>query len=280
MEKLLIIDGSNLLFQMFFGMPSEVFNKNGKAIHGTRGFIGALIKLINMTDPTHLVVLFDGIHENSRTELLADYKANRIDYTAVPDEENPFSQLKDLYKALDFLGVKHAETTELEVDDIISSYALKYEKEMEILISSYDSDFFQLINNRVSVLRYRGDKTIFCNAAYIQDKYNILPHQYADFKSLTGDSADNIKGAEKVGPKTASVLINQFGSLHNTIINACEIAKPSIRESILRNAERLYSNYKLIKLDDKATIPFNIMELIYNYSGITTNEVLVAINLK
>ena len=280
MEKLLIVDGCNLLFQMFFGMSSRIVNKDGKAIQGVLGFVGAFIKIIKMTSPTHLIILFDGEHENSRTKLLADYKANRIDYSTVPDENNPFSQIKDIYHALDFLDVKYTEIAEHEADDVISSYVLKYEKKMEIIISSFDSDFFQLINDSVSILRYRGDHTILCDPSYIWNKYGISPGQYADFKALTGDPSDNIKGAEKVGPKTAAALINQFGSLHNVVTNAGEITKPSIRESILRNTERLHNNCKLIKLDDKAGIPFDISELIYNYNGITTNEVLAGINLK
>lgn len=103
--KLLIIDGHNLLFQMFFGMPSRIINKDGKAIQGTLGFVGALIKIIKMTAPTHLAVLFDGEHENDRVELNAEYKANRTDYSTVAEEDNPFSQLADIYSALDFLWV-------------------------------------------------------------------------------------------------------------------------------------------------------------------------------
>ena len=278
-EKLLIVDGSNLLFQMFFGMPSRIVNKNGKAIQGILGFIGALIRIIKMTCPTHIVILFDGEHKNGRTELFADYKKNRTDYSKVPDENNPFSQLKDIYDALDFLGVKRVEIAELEADDVVSSYALKYGKDMGIIVSSFDSDFFQLINENVSVLRYRGKNTVLCDAAYIRGKYGISPNRYADFKALTGDYSDNIKGAEKIGPKTAAVLINRFGNLHDIIINAEKLAKPSIRESILRNAERLYGNYKLIKLDCKAKIPFDICELSYSYRGITTNEVLAGIGL-
>ena len=78
-NRLLIIDGHNLLFQMFFGMPSRIVNKDGKAIQGILGFVGALIKLIKMVEPTHVAVLFDGEHENPRAELLDDYKANLID---------------------------------------------------------------------------------------------------------------------------------------------------------------------------------------------------------
>ena len=106
MEKLLIVDGSNLLFQMFYGMPSRIVNKEGKAIHGTVGFIGALLKTVCMNSPTHVVVLFDGEHHNDRKEVDEAYKANRPDFSLMPEEETPFSQLPDIYRALDFLKIK------------------------------------------------------------------------------------------------------------------------------------------------------------------------------
>ena len=69
MNRILIIDGSNLLFQMFFGMPARIVNKQGKAIQGTLGFVGALLKIIRKTEPTHIAVFFDGEHENIRRHL-------------------------------------------------------------------------------------------------------------------------------------------------------------------------------------------------------------------
>lgn len=280
MNKLLIVDGLNLHFQMFFGMSSRIINTDGKAIQGVLGFVGALIKIIKMINPTNLVVLFDGEHENDRTELLADYKANRIDYSQVADEKNPFSQLNDVYTALTFMRIRHTEVEELEVDDVVASYTHKYGNECQITIASFDSDFFQLLSENVSVLRYRGDKTIICDTTYLKNKYGIYPWQYADFKSLTGDGVDNIKGADKVGPKTASKLINQFGSLQEIIVHAEKIDKPSIKESIIRNSCRLENNYKLIKLDDRANIPFKLNELAYIYDGINTIDVLKGIGLR
>lgn len=162
----------------------------------------------------------------------------------------------------------------------IASYALSFGEESEIIISSLDSDFFQLITDKVSVLRYRGKNTILCTPAYIKETFDITPEQYADFKSLTGDSADNIKGAEKVGLKTAALLLNEFGTLENILANAENIKKLSIRESIIRNAEKLKTNYKLIKLNNTISLPFALHELAYNYIGITTNEVLTGIKLR
>jgi len=126
MDKLLIIDGSNLLFQMFFGMPARIFNKEGKGIWATLGFIGAALKLIKKFSPTHIVVLFDGETKNERKDLDENYKANRPDYSKANDNENPFSQLNDIYACLDFLGLQHTETKDCETDDIIASYRVQY----------------------------------------------------------------------------------------------------------------------------------------------------------
>lgn len=278
---MLLVDGSNLLFQMFYGMPARIVNADGKAIQGTLGFVGALLKIIRIAEPTHIAVFFDGEHENARKELDADYKANRIDYSEVPEEETPFSQMPDVYRALDFLGIAHAETVDCETDDWIAGYALTCGAEMEIVITSFDSDFFQLITNNVSVLRYRGDKTVICDTIYIEEKFGITPEKYTDLKSLTGDTADNIKGAEKVGPKTAAKLLREFGSLEGVIQNAEKIKKPSIRGSIIRNTERLRRNYQLIKLKNKARyLSINIDEMKYQYDGITTSEILKGIGIR
>lgn len=282
MARILIVDGSNLLFQMFFGMPARIINHEGKSIQGTLGFVGALLKIIRKTEPTHIAVLFDGECRNARKELDSDYKANRVDYSEVAEEENPFSQLPDIYAALDYLKIKHKETTNCETDDWIAGYALTYghNSETEMVISSFDSDFFQLITSKISVLRYRGDNTLICTPTYIKEKFGINPIQYADFKSLVGDTADNIKGADKVGPKTAALLLEEFGTLEGILENAESIKKPSIRESILRNAERLRTNYRLIKLGNMVELPFELDELEYCYGGMTTNEVLRGIELK
>ncbi|MBQ3058218.1 MAG: flap endonuclease [Clostridia bacterium] len=280
MNKLLIVDGHNLLFQMFFGMPARIVNKDGKAIQGTLGFTGALLKIIKMTKPTHVVVLFDGESHNPRNELDESYKANRVDYDSVPEEENPFTQLNDVYKALDFLGIKHCETTVCETDDVIAAYALKCGIDNEIVISSFDSDFFQLITENVRVLRYRGEGSLIYDIEAFKAKFGIMPELYADYKSLTGDTADNIKGADKIGPKTAAALVNEFGALENIILKAEKITKPSVKKSVIENTDRLRLNYKLIKLCDCADLPFCLEELEYTYNGTTTNEVLIGIGLK
>ena len=279
MEKLLLIDGSNLLFQMFFGMPARIVNQSGKAVHGTMGFLGALLKIIRMTNPTHIAVLFDGERGNERTALNADYKANRVDYGQVPEDECPFTQLPDIYKALDFLKIPHAETSVCETDDWIAGYALTYGKEMKIVISSFDSDYFQLLSENVSILRYRGVKTAICTPKTLWERYGIHPSQYADFKSLVGDSADNIKGAYGVGPKTAACLLQEFSTLENLLNCAERIQRPAVKTAIFEEQERLKTNYRIIKLSAGAELPFPLEKLQYTEILCGTGEVLRGIGL-
>ncbi len=280
METLLVVDGSNLLFQMFYGMPARIVNAQGKAIQGTLGFVGALLKIIRMVKPTHMAVLFDGECENVRKEMDPDYKANRPDYSQMGEDDTPFSQLPDIYKALDALGICHKETETCEADDWIAGYARMYGESIHTVIVSQDSDFFQLITEKVQILRYRGEKSALCDVAYIQEKLGITPMQYACFKSMTGDTADNIRGADKIGPKTAAWLLGQYGTLEGVIENAPNITKPSIRESVIRNTQRLRTNRKLICLSGGQTLPFALDELTYQYNGMTTTQVLQAIGVR
>ena len=280
MDKLLLVDGHCLLFQMFYGMPARIAGKDGKPIQGTLGFVGAMRKIIAMTQPSHVAVIFDGEAYNPRTELDAAYKANREDFSEAADTENPFSQLPDVYRALDYMGIAHTETTDCETDDVLAAYAIKYGRDFEIVICSQDSDFFQLITDTVCVLRYRGDRSVICDEKYLQDKFGISSAQYANFKSLTGDGSDNIQGIPGIGPKTAAALIGQFGTLENLLQNTEQIAKPKIRQAILQNTDRLMLNQKLITLDGKASVPFLPEQMRYDGQPFTTNRVLLGINIK
>ena len=279
MKKLLLIDGHNLLFQMFYGMPNKIVGKNGKNVEGVVGFIGALLKIIKITSPTHVAAIFDGQHENSRVEANPEYKANRPDYSTLPEEENPFSQLPYIYAALDELKIKHFETVDCETDDVMAAYALHTGNDTEVVISSFDSDFFQLISDRVSVLRYRGDNTVICTPQYVENKFGISPSQYADFKSLVGDTADNIRGADKIGPKTAASLISEFGDVEAIIAGVDLISRCAVRESVRKSAERIRTNYRIIRLDGESPLPFELEELEHPCQTPRTREILEAVGV-
>lgn len=280
MKKFLLVDGSNLLFQMFYGMPSRILNKQGKAIHGVLGFTGALIKILRAAEPDHVLAVFDGENEDSRKAIYSGYKSQRTDYRNIPESENPFSQLYDVYTALDFMGIKHFETRDCEADELIAGYALELAKSGKVIISSSDSDFFQLISDRISVLRYSGGAAVFCTPEYVTEKFGIAPEQYADFKALTGDKSDNIKGAEGIGIKTAAGLLGEYGNLENIIENPLSIKKPSVRASIMKNSGRLILSRTVIKLGPLDSLPLSAGEFEYSYDGITANEVMTGTGLK
>ncbi len=280
MEKLLVVDGMNLLFQMFYGMPARILNSRGRPIQGTLGFLGALLKIIRRVQPTHVAVLFDGETCNPRKELNEDYKANRPDYSQLPEEEVPFSQLPDIYAALDYLGIVHAETADCEADDWLAGYARQYGRDREVVIVSFDSDLFQLIDDHVQILRYRGEKTLLCDRAWLKEKLGITPEQYAGFKSLTGDNSDNIRGVDRVGPKTAAWLLQTFGTLENLLEHADQIAKPAIRRSVLDSIPRIRTNHLLIRLSGEGRLPFDLEQMRYCYDGSTTSQVLTAAGIR
>ncbi|MDE6242353.1 MAG: hypothetical protein K2M08_08060 [Anaeroplasmataceae bacterium] len=271
MERLLLVDGSNLLFQMFYGMPSRIINKEGKPIQGILGFVGALRKIITATSPTHICVLFDGEHENPRSALYEDYKSNRIDYSSIPLEDTPFSQLPGIYKALEYLNIPFKEIQDFETDDYIATYTKTYHTQMEIVIASWDSDFFSLINDKVQIFRYRGKSSYFCDIKYLNNKLHITPDKYIFHKSLVGDSADNIKGIPKIGPVTATKIVNSYSSIEE-LYNNLDTCK---YRNLLKDAkEQLLLNEKLISFNSIEKLPFSILDLQYTSSLENTIDIL------
>jgi DNA polymerase-1 len=156
----------------------------------------------------------------------------------------------------------------------------RFGKDHKVTICSQDSDFFQLITENVQILRYRGENSVLCNERYIEEKLGIRPQQYADYKSLTGDTADNIRGADKVGPKTAAALMTEFGDLENLLAHAEEVKKPSVRASLLESRERLQKNRALICLGGCCEIPFTAEEMLFSDKGLSTMQVLHRIGVQ
>lgn len=280
MSELLLVDGSNLLFQMFYGMPARIIGAQGQPIHGTLGFVGALLKIIRMTNCTHIAVLFDGEYTSFRQTVDREYKANRVDYSLLPVDQTPFSQLPDIFKALDLLGICWQETCDCEADDWIAGYVARYAGEYRITIVSQDSDLFQLIGDDVRILRYRGRKSALWDDKILMQKLGVRPGQYVLYKALTGDSSDNIHGVPKVGPKTAAKLADQFETLEDILTNADRIGQKAIRSAVLENLQTIRKNYELIKLNGEVALPFPADQLKFTETDLTTTEVLRRIGVK
>ena len=280
-EKLLIVDGHNLLFQMFYGMPNKIYNEDNVPIQGVIGFIGALLKIIKINNPDYIVILFDKEQELDRKKINENYKDNRINYSNVSDDENPFFSLKYIYKVLDLIKIKYTEVDTYEADDMIASYVFSYFGRYDIIISSQDSDFYSLINDSVNVFKYRGIKSELVTKEKIFEKYHIDSKYFADYKALIGDNSDNIKGVYGIGPKTATSLINEYGNIINIINNANEISNIKLRNKILDNISLLKENIELIKYTKTYELPFSIDELKLNIDeNIKTMDLLKKCGIK
>lgn len=280
MDRLLIVDGSNLLFQMFYGMPARIVAVDGHPVQGTLGFIGALLKVIRKTNPSHIVVLFDGENDNPRKALDEKYKANREDYSQMEEDETPFGQLSDICDGLQLLNIPYYETEHMEADDLIASYALQHNRQGgESIILSQDSDFFQLVSEHTHVFRYRGERSSLITPEYIREKFNISPRQYADFKSLVGDGSDNIKGIPRIGPKTAAKLLNQYNDIDGLLRSLEDVTPVYVKESLSGNRQRLIKNSRLITLEGEEKLPISISSLVWKDAGLSVRSIMEELSL-
>ncbi len=256
MAHLLLVDGHNLLFRMFYGMP-EIRGRDGGKVQAVVGFASAMRKAVTLCRPSHMLVVFDSEECGDRRQMSPAYKANRPDYSAMEPEDCPFTQLPYIYKLLEQMEIPHAEIHGCEADDVIASYALKCGGEgWSVVIMSTDRDYFQLIRDNVSVMLYRGMESTFVTPASVEEKYGVTPAQFADHKCLVGDKSDNIAGIPGIGPKRAAELLHAYGNLDGVIAHAGEVRPPKIREALLAGGDTLRLNRQLICLDGSAPLPY------------------------
>lgn len=268
MNRLLIIDGHNLHFQIFFGIRARLKkNRPGTVSPFGVGFTGAMKRIIRFAKPTHIVVIFDGEHENPRRALFPAYKANRPDYSLLPDDENPYLQLPAVRDALDRMKIKYVETTSVEADDLIAVCCERFRSACEIIVCSHDHDFYQLLGNRVKLMNYSGKQGSFYDEKNFRDEFHISPRRFADYKALTGDKSDNIPGVRGVGSITAARLLNRFGGVEDIIEHIGDVRQKKLRRCLVEGVDRMRLNYKLVKLGgeqyDKIELPWRLSELAY-----------------
>lgn len=279
-NKLLLIDGHNLLFQMFYGMPNKIEGKNGRSIEGIWGFTGALLKIIKKIEPTHILVIFDGEQELNRQNINENYKKNRINYENVEMEKNPFTILPDIKAVLEELQIRYFETTNgFETDDYIKEYCETYKNNCEIVISSFDYDFISLVEEHISLLTYRGANSVLYTPEKVKTKWKIEPKYFADYKALVGDASDNIAGIPRIGPKMAASLIHEFGHVEDILKNIENIEKDNIRLTLDIFKNDLMTNIELIRLKGTGEIPIKLEDLLILQTDRKTKEILTKIEI-
>ena len=215
----MLIDGHSMAFRAFYALPTEKFTTTtGQATNAIYGFLSMLATLLHDEQPTHVAVAFDVGRTTFRTEIFPDYKAQR-------DETPPefISQIPILKNLLTALGITTIEKPNYEADDIIATLATTAQPlGFETLIVTGDRDSLQLVNNTTTVLYPLKGVSVMhrFTPQAVQDKYGLTPEQYPDFAALRGDPSDNLPSVPKVGEKTATKWIVQYGNLTNLLNNA------------------------------------------------------------
>ncbi len=209
MKKLIVIDGHNFLWRAY-SVPFKFYSKKDTPLHVISTYLRLVRRaILSVNNIDAAVVVFDTDTKNDNSELLKDYKANRRSFSK--DEDSPYVHLPYIKKALKLLNIEFLEIPNIEADDIIASIARNFCKKNpknQAYIVSSDTDFYQLLNTQIRIVKLKkGDNCEIIRFKDVKDKLGINPRQYVKFKSLTGDSADNIKGIYGVGPITAKKII-------------------------------------------------------------------------
>ena len=250
---------------MFYGVPARMRSKDGKLLNAVIGFMGAILRYIQLFKSDYFLIIFDSEQPTFRNYEYKEYKKNRqTDFKNIENDENPFVQLDIIKELLDLLHIKYCEIGGYETDDIIASYIQKY-PEIESYIISADTDMLQLVNDKVSLFVDRGKNSVLYDKNKVLEKYNIKPENIIDYKALVGDKSDNISGIFGIGNKTAAKLINNYGSIES-IINSLKIINPdSLKKKIETNINKLIFNKSLVKLYSNLNLPISLHNLKIDY---------------
>lgn len=250
MSKLVLIDGHSILNRAFYGVP-DLTNAAGLHTNAIYGFLNILFKILDEESPDYLTVAFDVKAPTFRHEMFKEYKGTRK-----PMPEELREQVPVMKEVLQAMGIRIIEQAGYEADDLLGTIAKRAEAEgIDVSLVSGDRDLLQIATDRIRIRipKTKGGRTEIENyyAADVEAKYQVNPVQFIDLKALMGDTADNIPGVPKVGEKTATDLMVQFGSLDGIYEHIDEVTKKSVKESLIQNKDLAYLSRELatIKLD-------------------------------
>lgn len=269
MKKLLLVDGNSIMNRGFYGINIGMKNNEGKSTNALYGFLSILFKNCEDIKPDYLMVAFDSkTGANTRKEMYDGYKKSRH---GMPEELA--EQMPEIKEILDDMGVTHIELPDFEGDDIIGTTAKKFASDdVDVWLLSGDRDLFQLLQKNIKILIPRTKmgktETDIYDEKKLKEEYGLTPNGMIELKALMGDSSDEIPGAPGVGPKTATKLLQKFGTI-NKIYKAIDLPenaadfKPKVKQSLLENKELVELSKKLgtIRLD--ANVTDNIEEFTF-----------------
>ncbi|WP_341266389.1 5'-3' exonuclease [Candidatus Phytoplasma fraxini] len=257
MRKLVLVDGNSLVFRAYYA----TYYKNTKLMQNNEGEdVNALIVFINMfkqilkQSDNYICVVFDSKTKTDKHKMYEEYKKGRV--------KTPDALIKQIHLIREYLtlsGIKHYSQDGYEADDIIGTLAQQASvNNVSVVIFSSDKDFLQLVDNNVIVaLIKKGLKNVlYYNSQKLESDFCLKPNQIVDFKSLVGDSSDNIKGVPSIGPKTAIKLLQEFYNLEN-IFNNLDKINFKIKSKLIEFKKKVFLNFVLITINKLVPLSLN-----------------------
>ena len=246
-RRLFLLDGHSLSYRAFFALPTSLATTSGQVTNAVYGFTSMLIKLLAEERPDLIAVAFDVGRPTVRLEKYAEYKAGRAE---TPDEFR--QQLGLIVEVLETLRIPVIGIEGHEADDAIATLALRaLDRGIEVVIVTADRDFFQLVRPGLTVMfNVKGISDIRrYDVEAVTERFGLPPEKYLDYVALKGDASDNIPGVPGVGEKTASKLVQDFGSVEELLRRTDELKKGKLKESIEAAGEQLALNKELAELN-------------------------------
>ena len=238
---LYLVDGSSYLYRAFHALP-PLTNSRGEPTGAVLGVVNMLVKFLKDYDPEHIAVVFDAPGRTFRDELFEQYKAHR---PPMPDDLR--AQIEPVLETVAALGLPLLRKSGVEADDVIGTLArLGTEAGMTVVISTGDKDMAQLVSEQVTCINTMTGSRL--DVAGVKAKFDVTPAQIVDYLALVGDSADNIPGVPKVGPKTAAKWLGEYGTLDRLIENAASI-EGKVGESLRAHLGDLDLSRRLATID-------------------------------
>lgn len=210
-KKLVLIDGSALLHRAYHAMPG-LTNSNGQVVNAVYGFFSMFLGVLQEQKPEYIVVAFDRSKPTIRQNMFAGYHEHRP-----PMASDLSDQVGLIDELLNKMGLHIVFADGYEGDDVIGTYArqaCEMDPEIEVVIVTGDRDMLQLVNTRTKILMLITGmtKTALFDEAMVEEKYGVTSSQFIDYKALIGDPSDGYPGITGIGPKTASSLLQKYGT--------------------------------------------------------------------
>lgn len=245
---LYLVDGSGFVFRAYHAIREPLATSSGLPTKAIFGFTTMLLRLRKTRMPEYVAVVFDAQGPSFRNEIYADYKANRKE---MPDDLRP--QWPYVFRVARALGFRVIETPGVEADDVIATLTREARAcGMNVVVVSSDKDLMQLVGEGVQLYDTMGEK--WFGPAEVQQKWGVAPMQLGDLLALIGDTSDNIPGIPGVGPKTATALLEQFGTLDHVLAGTDRIEKSKLREAIVTHSETARLARRLISLKEDVAV--------------------------